>query len=78
LFAIPEGCPFCYSSRYVADGATWFLISAVLVTEDRHIAAMNVVLPVNEETTVKRKEDIARQRRARNSIAKPKTVADKA
>jgi hypothetical protein len=53
-------------------------VSAEAVLEDKPIVVMNAVVPESVKTIAKRKENIARPKRAKRTTVKLKTVADTA
>jgi hypothetical protein len=64
----------CCYFQFSADGESFIFASAAGASEDRLTAAMNVVVPVNLQSSEKPKENIARQKRGRRTTVKQKTA----
>ncbi|MGB2930519.1 MAG: hypothetical protein WBB70_16635 [Desulfobacterales bacterium] len=74
LFASTEACAFDYYVKFVVVGAIWIFMFVGVAGKDRLTAVTNAVLPANEKTTEKPKDDIAKLLKAKKPTAKPKTA----
>jgi hypothetical protein len=68
-------CPFFYWSKFVADGATWFSVSAEAASEGRPTVVIHAGSLENEKITVRHKDGTAKPIKVKKITVKPKIAA---
>ena len=65
-------CPFFYWSKFVADGANWFSVSAEAASEGKPTAVVHAGSLENEKITVRHKDGTVKPIKVKKTTVKPK------